>query len=506
MRTAAVLCVFLLPLGHLFSQDVTAPPAAPGAAAASTAPAVPPPSGNPAKPDLTLPRDSAAQWQVGISVFSSTGLSRDNAYLAYSLPLLLKDEVSGFAEHTYLQEEADTARRALIAHEVALCEKNITGIRRERDALLFNKVREGDAARTSVEARLAALLARRDFLRTVPTGGIEIAAQKPVVVKEGTGAGKLLETPAVPAEIYCAQQGIDLLIGGAIQEVQGYLVLDVWAFDSLRGSKVFVSRNAATREEMSASLQGFGREIARTILGRPWTLVQFAPDPPATTLYVDQSLAASGGSPALYLSPGLHEIKLSAVGYRDITRSITLEPETETRVDDALEKIAEGRVAISSYPGGADLYVDSLWRGKTPLDVDRPPLRSRGVLSLPGFYDMNFPLEPGSPPALSFSLQKDVGKRDVQQKKARDEFYSSLGFFALSLPLPMFSYGMSIDFAMRTLDLSAQGLGEQAAQAQTTSNIFLGTYYAGIAVSVSLFVWMVTRIMHYVKVSNETAG
>jgi hypothetical protein len=45
-----------------------------------------------------------------------------------------------------------------------------------------------------------------------------------------------------------------------------------------------------------------------------------------------------------------------------------------------------------------------------------------------------------------------------------------------------------------------------AAQAQTESTVFLGAYYVGVAVSVSLFVWMVTRIVHYVRVADEIAG
>jgi cytochrome c biogenesis protein CcdA len=128
------------------------------------------------------------------------------------------------------------------------------------------------------------------------------------------------------------------------------------------------------------------------------------------------------------------------------------------------------------------------------------------VLSSPGFYDLAFPLEPASPAVLSFSLQKDLGNRDVQQKKARDEFYVSLGFFALSLPLPLLSYALAIDFAVKTLDLNGQGMSAAAAQAQTESTVFLGAYYVGVAVSVSLFVWMVTRIVHYVRVADEIAG
>ena len=338
----------------------------------------------------------------------------------------------------------------MVDREIALAEKNITDLRKERDALLFNKVAEGDAARTSVEARLTAAAARLDFLRTLVPSGIEIAAEKPVVIKEGTGAGKLLATPAVPPEIYCAQQGIDLLIGGTIQEVQGYLLLDVWAFDPLRGKKVFTSRNAATRDELYASLPGFGREIARN--GSRTALVArlIRPRSARHDLYVDASRWPLPVPPRPV--PGSRartRSRLSAAGYREVTRSIDAGAgERRPASMTPWRRSSKGGSRSPRIPPGADLYVDSLWQGKTPLEVDRPPLRSRGVLSSAGFYDMSFSLEPASPPELSFSLQKDVGRRDIQQKKARDEFYSSLGFFALSLPLPLFSYALSIDFAV----------------------------------------------------------
>ncbi len=114
MKIAAVLgFACLLALRAAFSQDVLPPAAAPGSAPAAAAPAggVPAAPGTPAaavpspatnKPDLSLPKDVSTQWQVGITVFSAEGLSPDNAYLAYSLPLLLKNQVSGLAVHTFL--------------------------------------------------------------------------------------------------------------------------------------------------------------------------------------------------------------------------------------------------------------------------------------------------------------------------------------------------------------------------------------------------------------------
>jgi hypothetical protein len=207
----------------------------------------------------------------------------------------------------------------------------------------------------------------------------------------------------------------------------------------------------------------------------------------------------------LYLAPGTHDIRLQAPGYRPVSRTAELAAEKETRISDSLEKTTTGTVAVSSDPAGADLYVDSYWMGKTPLTVDRPPVRSRGILSLKGFYDIPFSLGPASPAALSFPLQKDVGSKEVQRTKARDDFYRALGFFAFSLPLPAFSYGLAIDFAVKNFDLTQAGMSTAAGQARATSEVFLGAYYAGIAVSAALFTWMVTRIVRYVEVANEIA-
>lgn len=501
MRTAAVLGFLLLCLiPPAFPQSAPAG-SAPGAGAAPAAAAAPT---APARPD-DLPKDSSASWRAGISAFTSEGLSADNEYLPFSLPLLLKNELSGLTLHTYSEEQVALARRFIVAAEVTSAEKSLTAARKERDGLLFNQVPPGSASWTSANQRVAAAEARLEFLRALDPARIQVVDSKPVSVVEGSGAGKLLDVPDVPPGVYCAQKGLDLLIGGSVDEVQGYLLLDVWAFDPLSGTKVFSARNAASRDEVYASIPVFGREIARTVLGRPWALVAFAPDPPDAALYVDGALAASGATPVLYLAPGTHDIRLQAPGYRPVSRTVELAAEKETRIADSLEKTTTGAVEVSSDPAGADLYVDSYWMGKTPLTLDRPPVRSRGILSLKGFYDIPFSLGPASPPALSFALQKDVGSKDVQRTKARDDFYRALGFFAFSLPLPAFSYGLAIDFAVKQLDLDQAGMAAEAGQARATSTIFLGAYYAGIAVSAALFTWMVTRVVRYVTVANEIA-
>ncbi len=439
-----------------------------------------------------MPKDAEASWQIGFSVFASEGLSGENTYLSYSLPLLLKDAASGFTVHTLSDEERDLVARAAIIREQAKADAALSAARKDRSSLVFADTAVTDSARAAADARVTAAQARRDFLATLVPAAVQVQPTKPITVKDGTAAGMLLDTPGVPPDVYCARQGIDLLIGGSIREVLGYLLLDVWAYDATRGKMVFTFRNAAQRDELYAATASLGKELATTILGRPWSLVVFSPQPERAALSVDGSLVVTGASPALYLDPGFHDLRISAPGYQDVTRSLTLDAGAETRIDDVLQPDKVGKVQVTSDPAGADLYLDSVWQGKTPLVVDLPSIRNRGILSLDGYYDKTFSLSPDSPSVLSFPLELDIGSKDVLQKKARDEFYTSFAWFTLSVPLPMFSIAFQNDYA--------------TSGAAVPSYFFTATYYAGIAISVALFTWMVSRIIHYVTVSNGTAG
>jgi hypothetical protein len=473
---------------------------APGAS--TTAPAAP----DPTKPDLSIPADTAKQWVVGFAVFDAAGLSPENAYLAYSIPLLLKDTVSGLTRHTFSDVERDLVRGSIIARELLTVSQSITTARKDQDALFFADTPPTDDAVKTAEARRKALIARREFLRALDPAQVDVPVEMPISFKEGTGPGKLLELPKVPADVYCRRQGLDLLVCGSIREVEGYLLVDTWAFDAVRGRVLFSSREAARRDEMYVMVPRWGKDLIGTILGRAWSVVAFDPDPPDSSLYVDGVLTASGASPALYLNPGRRDIKVTAPGYRAVSQPFTFAPGLETPLAVTLTKEVVGSVLVSSLPLGADLYLNALWQGKTPLELVKPTVRSRGVLSLPGYYDFPFSIGADSPPQLSFTLMQDTGARDIVQKRARDDFYVSFAWFALSVPLPLFCNAFALDNAVLRNDLLAQGNLSQAAAAQATAQGFLTGYYVGLAISAALFTWMVFRIIHYVSVSSGTAG
>jgi hypothetical protein len=185
---------------------------------------------------------------------------------------------------------------------------------------------------------------------------------------------------------------------------------------------------------------------------------------------------------------------------------VTLEKGATIRIDDALQETRPATIAVSTDPEGATLYVDSRWLGVTPLTIPRPPERGRGVLDLDGYYSVALDLGPATGSQVSVTMPKDVGPRDVRQGKARDDFYTAFGWFALSIPVPLFSYAMVFDFAVQQAGFLRDSQLAAAAQAQATSRAFLVSYYGGVAVSAALFTWMVVRIVQYVAVANGIAG
>lgn len=518
-RIGPLLLLFCLPLLPLAAQLTPpgstqtptpgAPPSTtPGAGGQVTTPATTPSQSATGKPDLSAPVDKKEKWVVGFCTFNAERLPPEDQYLTYSIPMMLKNQLAGLSSHTLSSAERDMVRKDLVAKGQEAVDQSVTGFYKERDALLLDSSGPNIPSTATVDAKIELALARRDFLKSMDLTGIKVAEQKPLEVKEGTGVGKLFDPLSIPASVFCDRQGIDLLVGGLVREVQGYILLEVWAYDAISNSVAVSYRDAEARENIYQSVPVAGSELTGLFLGKPWATVSFTPDPPESSLYVDGKLVATGRTPVLYLAPGTLDIKVSAPGYRDLTQTLTLKGDEESSLTVTLEKEKAGTVVISSTPSGADVYLESVWKGKTPLALEKPFGRTRVNITQKGFYDEPFSVSESSPLDLSFTLKPDTVSRDAAQKKARDEFYDAFTWFALSLPIPLFCYAFALDSGVQALEFNnaAGSSPSQTRGAQLTANLLYGGYLVGTVVSASLFTWMLFKIIHYVSVSNRSAG
>jgi hypothetical protein len=453
-----------------------------------------------------LPTDDRKSWVVAFTALEPQAMPVEDGYLAFSIPLLLKDHVSALRSHVFPAEERIAYQKLMVRNEQQGLYQNLAQLRQQRDEFLFTPPANSQAL-DNVRQRLQAALDRADWLESLDPGQVDLVDEKPVVFKEGTGVGNLFNAPAYSPREYATQKDVDadLLIGGSVKVVQGYILYDLWAYEPSMESIVYTFRDAAQPEQVYASLTEAAQGLIGIILGRDWSALSIQPDPPQSTVFIDGVSMGEGKVQSAYLKPGEREIRVASPGYKEETRAVTLASREVQTVSIALEKEAAPNITLFSDPPGSDIYVDSVWQGKTPLSLELPPVRSRVQLDRTGFYDLPFSIGPGSVSDVSLSLQRDVGSRADLQKIARNDFYGSFGFFALSLPLPIFLYSLSLDYGALYNTFLPPG-------SPSETGVYVGGYalyfssLAGAALSASLFTWAIINLVHYITVSTRTAG
>jgi hypothetical protein len=451
-----------------------------------------------------LPVDTRKNWSVAFTAFTPQGLAPQETYLAFSIPLLLKDQVSALAAHSFSAEERLVYQKQIVSRELDGLYQSLSQLRQQRDETLFVATSDRKAVEAA-EKRLSDALDRIRWLEDLDPALIVVEKEKPLQIKEGTGVGNLFDPPKYSPYQYAVQQDVDLLIGGTATDVQGYILIDLWAYASASEQVVYTFRDAAQPEGIYASLTEAAKGLIGVMLGREWSSLTLVPDPLDSMVTIDGTSMGAGRIQTAYLTPGSHTIVVSAPGYTQSEVETELASFEERVIPIALQKVERPRVSLSSSPPGADVYLDSVWIGTTPLTLEAPAVRTRLELDLDGYYSMPTSLGPSSPPQLVISLTRDVASRDALQKKARDEFYVALGFFALSLPIPFFCYSYSNDYKLTYVRLLADE-NPSASGAATVVNIFVYSYYSSLGVSASLFTWMIVDLVRYIAIANRTAG
>jgi hypothetical protein len=160
---------------------------------------------------------------------------------------------------------------------------------------------------------------------------------------------------------------------------------------------------------------------------------------------------------------------------------------------------------LDSEPAGAAVYAGSNWLGNTPLSVEKPDDLNRFLLRKEGYLD--FPLYTGSgvEETVTIPLISDETDPLKIQSQRRDELYRAFGFFALSIPIPLFFWGFASDYAVG-YSLAINDLNiDESERFRAAGLVFYYGYYGALAVSTSLFVNMMVRLVRYLRAADRKA-
>ena len=104
------------------------------------------------------------------------------------------------------------------------------------------------------------------------------------------------------------------------------------------------------------------------------------------------------------------------------------------------------------------------------------------------------------------ALERIESSKAEAQKTARDAFYASFGFFALSVPFPFFLNSLAQDYLVSAVTAGLTKQPDQAANLRLIGYVLTGSTVASIAASATLFTFMAINLASYIAAANRPAG
>ncbi len=453
------------------------------------------------------PVDDREDWIVGISAFQGSNLAEEDRYLTHSVPMLLKENLESIPSHFFAVEEKNEYQKAVIRKETHRLVLELGSLRKEKDELIFDDLKSQimESKLKSYEERIREKIEHINALKLFKPAEIDFPEIKPVVVKSGLQTDQLLDAPVFSPLRLARQEEVNLLIWGRLEEIQGYLYLEVRAVDSTMEREVFSYHDAVHKEDLSNALEGLYEGLARVIWGRDWASLHIKPQPAESLVYLDGKYIGSGEVTEKFLLAGKKEIRIASPGFRTEVRTIELEPYITFELEMALTKAETETVLLESDPPGAMVYKGANWLGYTPLRVEKPQSPVRLLLRLDGFENVSVYLDAASTGDLYFSLAREGLDREEIQKKKRDKFYASFGLWAITLPLPIFFYGFASDYAFGVQQARLTGPTDEVQRLTSLGSWFYYAYQGALVINISLLIHTVISLVDYIGSADRKA-
>lgn len=136
--------------------------------------------------------------------------------------------------------------------------------------------------------------------------------------------------------------------------------------------------------------------------------VSISTTPSGTSVKIDGKYAGVSPLTVNKLAPGSHEISISINGYRDVSDSFYITAGTSTTYPKTLVK-ESGNIDIDSTPSGASVYLESAYKGVTPLYIESVSPGTYNIkLVMAGYKDLQrtVTIKDGSTASVSVSPER----------------------------------------------------------------------------------------------------
>ena len=182
--------------------------------------------------------------------------------------------------------------------------------------------------------------------------------------------------------------------------------------------------------------------VKTEILGREWAEITVR-GPDNSMIYVDGEFAGIGKLNRLLVDPGEVGVEIRKSGCESLTERITAEAFVHSVYEFELEELEIYSVVVQTLPYGADVYLDSVWSGVSPVRLKLQNETSAVAVKKEDYEEISFFVDNDTENIINLTLKPLSSGREQWVPDARKRFYSSFGSFLLSIPLTsLFSHFM----------------------------------------------------------------
>lgn len=431
-------------------------------------------------------------WNVKIYPLIGHNVSSEYTYLLHSIPLSLRDSLEDLKTHSFKNDERNMWQEKKRAKRIEEEKKTLSGLYKKRDLLFFSGTAQDeklDEINVEIENTKNNILQ----IEKEKDGSPEV---NPVVKAE------FVDKRIVSGEIPDLK-GIDQAVFGTLETIDRWIYLSINVYNYSTGEKQEIYGDLIDPENISKTITEAALELGREVSGTAPPVLM------VTGIPKDSFFSIEGGSrtyltdtPVTDLNPGIYTLTFHKKGYADEKREIVLKSGERTEVRYSLIKEKTGFAVINTFPSGADLYVDSVWMGRTPFLLKDPVYPSYIRAVKENYLGISYMLNNAEADKnINLILSPAKIDKDRILERRRKTFYNSLGSFIVSLAVPAISYGLSSDYgyAYNSSIISSGVSSSESGRLMSASNSWYNVYLGGVFISVSLFVDMAIKLEDYIS-------
>jgi hypothetical protein len=454
-------------------------------------------------PDIRVLPD--AVWNVMYTSFAGKNLSQENEHLVKSVPLLLKAELDSIRVHYFDQAAVADYQKELVYEKLKIQFGLLKQSQKDRDAIAFKvmDVSEKEKKLKDLDLAIAKVMDTISQYQKYDYSQIEFPRSMAIKVMDN-GNQALFDAPKFSPLQYAIDKKTNLLIFGTIEEIQGYLVVDVRALDSIREKEVFSFSKALNPQELQTIVDETKNGLASSILGSDWGSIAITIEPSNGIIFMDDVFLGIGNTKAEFIDPGEKKIRVQAPGFYTKEKTISIVPGNETDISMNLAKEEVAKMHIDSDPEGASVYINSEWAGKTPIDIEKTKEMKRVLLKFEGYDDYSFHIDEKSGSSEMVSLKKHTIDFNAKQADMRNNFYTSFGLLLVSIALPVFvsAFGTDYENALQSMNPSDPAYNNYLLSSQILSASFWGALaITGVLVGTTIY-----NLVLYIIASDRPFG